>query len=149
MATVVMNQVTKVYPNGFEAVHQLSLDVAEGEFMVLVGPSGCGKTTALRMVAGLEDITAGTLEIGGKVVNDKSPKERDIAMVFQNYALYPHMTVAQNIDFRKPRLTRRFTTRPRSSGSPSGWTASPDSSPVASGSGWPWGEPSCGSRRSS
>ncbi len=99
MATVVMNQVTKVYPNGFEAVHQLNLDVAEGEFMVLVGPSGCGKTTALRMVAGLEDITAGTLEIGGKVVNDKSPKERDIAMVFQNYALYPHMTVAQNIGF--------------------------------------------------
>ncbi len=99
MATVVMNQVTKVYENGFEAVHQLSLDVAEGEFMVLVGPSGCGKTTALRMVAGLEDITAGTLEIGGQVVNDKSPKERDIAMVFQNYALYPHMTVAQNIGF--------------------------------------------------
>ena len=99
MATVVLDQVTKVYENGFEAVHQLSLDVADGEFMVLVGPSGCGKTTALRMVAGLEDITAGTLQIGGKVVNDKSPKERDIAMVFQNYALYPHMTVAQNIGF--------------------------------------------------
>ena len=75
------------------------LDVGEGEFMVLVGPSGCGKTTALRMVAGLEDITSGTLRIGGKLVNDVAPKDRDIAMVFQNYALYPHMTVADNIGF--------------------------------------------------
>jgi multiple sugar transport system ATP-binding protein len=99
MAKVVLEKVTKVYENGFEAVHGLDLDVAEGEFMVLVGPSGCGKTTALRMVAGLEDITAGALWIGGKVVNNLSPKERDIAMVFQNYALYPHMTVAQNIGF--------------------------------------------------
>ncbi len=99
MATVELAGVTKVYPNGFEAVRDLSLAVSEGEFMVLVGPSGCGKTTALRMVAGLEDITAGTLRIGGRVVNDASPKERDIAMVFQNYALYPHMTVAENIGF--------------------------------------------------
>jgi multiple sugar transport system ATP-binding protein len=99
MATVDMEQINKVYENGFHAVKDLTLDVSEGEFMVLVGPSGCGKTTALRMVAGLEDITSGTLRIGGKVVNDESPKERDIAMVFQNYALYPHMTVAENIGF--------------------------------------------------
>jgi multiple sugar transport system ATP-binding protein len=99
MATVDMEQVNKVYPNGFHAVKDLNLDVAEGEFMVLVGPSGCGKTTALRMVAGLEDISSGTLRIGGKVVNDETPKERDIAMVFQNYALYPHMTVRENIGF--------------------------------------------------
>jgi multiple sugar transport system ATP-binding protein len=99
MATVDMEQINKVYENGFHAVKDFSLDVAEGEFMVLVGPSGCGKTTALRMVAGLEDITSGTLRIGGKVVNDETPKERDIAMVFQNYALYPHMTVSENIGF--------------------------------------------------
>jgi multiple sugar transport system ATP-binding protein len=99
MATVDMDQVNKVYENGFHAVKDFTLDVTEGEFMVLVGPSGSGKTTALRMVAGLEDITSGTLRIGGKVVNDETPKERDIAMVFQNYALYPHMTVAENIGF--------------------------------------------------
>ena len=99
MATVDMEQLNKVYPNGFHAVKDLNLDVREGEFMVLVGPSGCGKTTALRMVAGLEDITSGLLRIGGKVVNDETPKERDIAMVFQNYALYPHMTVRDNIGF--------------------------------------------------
>jgi multiple sugar transport system ATP-binding protein len=99
MATVDLEQVNKVYENGFHAVIDLTLDVREGEFMVLVGPSGSGKTTALRMVAGLEDITSGTLRIGGKVANDESPKERDIAMVFQNYALYPHMTVGENIGF--------------------------------------------------
>ena len=99
MATVDMEKVNKVYENGFHAVKDFTLDVKEGEFMVLVGPSGSGKTTALRMVAGLEDITSGELRIGGKVVNDETPKERDIAMVFQNYALYPHMTVAENIGF--------------------------------------------------
>jgi multiple sugar transport system ATP-binding protein len=99
MATVDMEQLNKVYENGFHAVKDFTLDVSEGEFMVLVGPSGSGKTTALRMVAGLEDITSGELRIGGKVVNDETPKERDIAMVFQNYALYPHMTVAENIGF--------------------------------------------------
>jgi multiple sugar transport system ATP-binding protein len=99
MATVDMAQLNKVYENGFHAVKDLTLDVADGEFVVLVGPSGSGKTTALRMVAGLEDITSGTLLIGGKVVNNETPKERDIAMVFQNYALYPHMTVAENIGF--------------------------------------------------
>ena len=99
MATVSMDKVNKVYENGFHAVKDIDMEVADGEFMVLVGPSGCGKTTTLRMVAGLEDITSGTLRIGGKVVNDETPKERDIAMVFQNYALYPHMTVAENIGF--------------------------------------------------
>src|SRR5215471_9300747 len=99
MATVDMHKLNKVYENGFHAVKDFTLDVAEGEFMVLVGPSGSGKTTALRMVAGLEDITSGILRIGGKVVNDETPKERDIAMVFQNYALYPHMTVRENIGF--------------------------------------------------
>jgi len=99
MAAISLEKVTKVYPNGYEAVHELDLDVADGEFMVLVGPSGCGKTTALRMVAGLEDITGGSVRIGDRVVNDVSPKDRDIAMVFQNYALYPHMTVRRNIGF--------------------------------------------------
>ncbi len=99
MATISLKGLNKVYPNGFHAVHDLSLEVQEGEFMVLVGPSGCGKTTVLRMVAGLEDITSGDLRIGERVVNDIEPKDRDIAMVFQNYALYPHMTVADNIGF--------------------------------------------------
>jgi multiple sugar transport system ATP-binding protein len=99
VSDVSLEKVNKVYENGFHAVKDLSLNIADGEFMVLVGPSGCGKTTALRMVAGLEDITSGILRIGGKESNDETPKERDIAMVFQNYALYPHMTVAQNIGF--------------------------------------------------
>ena len=99
MATVDLEHIDKLYSNGFHAVRDLNLDVHDGEFMVLVGPSGCGKTTALRMVAGLEPITAGTLRIGGRAVNDVTSKDRDIAMVFQNYALYPHMTVAENIGF--------------------------------------------------
>ena len=99
MADVIFEDVDKVYENGVQAVFGLSLDVRDGEFLVLVGPSGCGKTTALRMVAGLEDISDGTVSIGGRVVNDLSPKERDIAMVFQNYALYPHLSVAENIAF--------------------------------------------------
>jgi len=99
MAPVSMEKVNKVYENGFHAVKDMDLNVGDGEFMVLVGPSGCGKTTALRMVAGLEDITSGILRIGGKEVNDETPKERDIAMVFQNYALYPHMSVRDNIGF--------------------------------------------------
>jgi multiple sugar transport system ATP-binding protein len=99
MATIAVEGIKKVYANGFEAVKGIDLHVAEGEFMVLVGPSGCGKTTLLRMIAGLEDISDGSLLIDGKIANDMEPKERDIAMVFQNYALYPHMTVAENIGF--------------------------------------------------
>src|ERR671910_510710 len=99
MATVALEDVNKVYDNGFHAIHDLSLEIADSEFLVLVGPSGCGKSTALRMVAGLETITAGKLMIGDRVVNDVQPKDRDIAMVFQNYALYPHMTVFDNIGF--------------------------------------------------
>jgi len=99
MAELVLSDVDKVYDNGFHAVKDLCLDVADGEFLVLVGPSGCGKTTALRMVAGLEDITDGTISIGGTVVNELPSRKRNIAMVFQSYALYPHMTVAENIGF--------------------------------------------------
>jgi multiple sugar transport system ATP-binding protein len=99
MAEIVLRDLKKRYPNGFEAVKDLSLEIGEGELLVLVGPSGCGKTTALRMIAGLEDITSGDLLIGGRRVNDVPEKDRDIAMVFQSYALYPHMTVAQNIGF--------------------------------------------------
>jgi multiple sugar transport system ATP-binding protein len=99
MATVTLDNVNKVYDNGFQAIYDLSLEIAESEFLVLVGPSGCGKSTALRMVAGLESITSGELRIGDRVVNDVEPKDRDIAMVFQNYALYPHMTVFDNIGF--------------------------------------------------
>ncbi len=99
MAGVTLDKITKVYPNGFQAVTELSLELADGEFLVLVGPSGCGKTTALRMIAGLEELSSGRLFVGDRQVNDVQPKDRDIAMVFQNYALYPQMTVAENIGF--------------------------------------------------
>jgi multiple sugar transport system ATP-binding protein len=99
MAQIILDRVEKSYTGGVKAVNDLSLDIADGEFMVLVGPSGCGKSTALRSIAGLEEITGGTISIGDRVVNDLPPKDRDIAMVFQNYALYPHMTVEQNLAF--------------------------------------------------
>src|SRR5215216_2311727 len=99
MAEIQFKEITKRYPDGFEAVKAIDLDIADGEFMILVGPSGCGKSTALRMIAGLEDITDGDLVIGGERVNDLPPRDRDIAMVFQNYALYPHMTVRDNMGF--------------------------------------------------
>jgi multiple sugar transport system ATP-binding protein len=114
MAQIVLDHVEKVYPGGRKALDDLNLEVKEGEFMVLVGPSGCGKSTALRSIAGLEEITAGSIKIGERVVNDLPPKDRDIAMVFQNYALYPHMTVADNLAFGlklrntpKPEIKRR------------------------------------------
>ncbi len=99
MAQIVLDRIDKIYAGGVKAVDGLSLEIRDGEFMVLVGPSGCGKSTALRSIAGLEEISAGTIVIGDRVVNDLPPKERDIAMVFQNYALYPHMTVEQNLAF--------------------------------------------------
>ena len=99
MAQIILDHVEKAYAGGVKAINDLSLDVKDGEFMVFVGPSGCGKSTALRSIAGLEEITGGTISIGDRVVNDLPPKDRDIAMVFQNYALYPHMTVEQNLAF--------------------------------------------------
>ena len=116
MAEIVLDRVSKVYSGGVAGVNDLSLEINDGEFMVLVGPSGCGKSTALRSIAGLEEITSGTISIGGRVVNNLPPKDRDIAMVFQNYALYPHMTVEQNLAFGlqqrktpKPEIARRVT----------------------------------------
>jgi multiple sugar transport system ATP-binding protein len=116
MAEIVLEDVTKRYPDGTEAVKKLNLEVHDGEFMILVGPSGCGKSTALRMIAGLEDISDGELKIGDDVVNELAPRERDIAMVFQNYALYPHMTVRENMGFAlklakedKAEIDRRVT----------------------------------------
>src|SRR5262245_44102681 len=114
MAEITIENVSKVFPDGTVAVSSVDLDVPDGELIVLVGPSVCGKTTLLRMVAGLEDITDGTIAIGDRVVNDRSPGERDVAMVFQNYALYPHMTVYQNMALslkikkvKKPEIQRR------------------------------------------
>jgi multiple sugar transport system ATP-binding protein len=116
MAEIVLDRVSKVYSGGVKGVNDLSLEISDGEFMVLVGPSGCGKSTALRSIAGLEEITSGTISIGGRVVNNLPPKDRDIAMVFQNYALYPHMTVEQNLAFGlqqrktpKAEITRRVS----------------------------------------
>ena len=99
MASLSLQHINKTYPNGFEAVKDFNLEIADKEFIIFVGPSGCGKSTTLRMIAGLEEISGGTLKIGDKVVNDVEPKDRDIAMVFQNYALYPHMTVYDNMAF--------------------------------------------------
>ena len=99
MASLELNNICKVYSNGFEAVKDFNLKVEDKEFIIFVGPSGCGKSTTLRMIAGLEEISSGELIIDGKVVNDVEPKDRDIAMVFQNYALYPHMTVFDNMAF--------------------------------------------------
>ena len=123
MAEIRLEQVAKVYPDGTEAVSALDLDIADGEFVVLVGPSGCGKTSVLRMVAGLEDVSAGVVRIGGRAVNHLLPKDRDIAMVFQNYALYPHMTVFDNMAFglrqrkmAKTEIKRRVTAAARTLG---------------------------------
>ncbi|MBO7361922.1 MAG: ATP-binding cassette domain-containing protein, partial [Lachnospiraceae bacterium] len=99
MASLSLKHVTKVYPNGFEAVKDFNLEINDQEFIIFVGPSGCGKSTTLRMIAGLEDISGGELYIGDKLMNDVEPKDRDIAMVFQNYALYPHMSVYDNMAF--------------------------------------------------
>ena len=107
MAEIVLDGVSKQFSDGYEAVKDMNLEIQDGEFMILVGPSGCGKSTALRMIAGLEDITDGELRIGDKVVNDLAPRDRDIAMVFQSYALYPHMTVRENMAFPLKLARRR------------------------------------------
>src|SRR3954471_24078698 len=99
MAAITIKNVDKKYPDGYHAVKNVSLDIADGEFMILVGPSGCGKSTLLRMIVGLEDITQGDLLIGGERVNQKAPRDRNLSMVFQNYALYPHLSVYENIAF--------------------------------------------------
>ena len=99
MATLSLKNVNKIYPNGFHAVHNFNLDIEQGEFVVFVGPSGCGKSTTLRMIAGLEDISSGEFLINGERANEKGPREREVAMVFQSYALYPQMTVYDNIAF--------------------------------------------------
>ena len=146
MASIVFEHVTKRYADGVEAVKDMNLAIADGEFMILVGPSGSGKSTALRMVAGLEDITEGVIRIGDDVVNDLAPRDRDIAMVFQNYALYPHMTVRENMGFAlKLAGTPRAGDRPKGGrgGEGAGYrraisTASRPTSPVGSASGLPW-----------
>ena len=132
------------------AVSSINLDIPNQEFVVLVGPSGCGKSTTLRMIAGLEEITDGEISIGGAVVNDLPPKDRDIAMVFQNYALYPHMTVAENMSFGlklrkfpKAEIKAASTTPPAFSTSPNFWRAGRSNSPAASASASPWAAPSC------
>jgi len=153
MAEITLKGVTKRYPDGTEAVKAIDLDIADGEFMILVGPSGCGKSTALRMIAGLEDISDGELIIGGEVVNDLAPKDRDIAMVFQNYALYPHMTVRDNMGFalKLAKPTRRRSTR-RSRRPRAFWTsrrissASRPTCRVASASASRWAARSCVTR---
>ena len=154
MAAIALDRLTKIYPDGTRAVSELSLDVADGEFVVFVGPSGCGKTSALRMLAGLEEITEGEVRLGDTVVNDLPPKDRDIAMVFQNYALYPHMSAYDNMAFglklrgvekagdRAPRRRRGADPRPGRRACASGRARSP----AASGSASPWAARSSASR---
>src|SRR6478609_1194990 len=128
MANVTLRNVRKTYAGGFEAIKGIDFEVGDGQFCVLVGPSGCGKSTLLRMVAGLETITSGEIDIGGRIVNAIEPADRDIAMVFQNYALYPHMSVYNNMAYG---LRNR------------------GNCPAGSASAWRWAAPSCGSRRCS
>src|SRR6187401_3353538 len=123
MAEIQLDKLTKTYPDGTKAVSDFDLEIADGEFVVFVGPSGCGKTTALRMIAGLEAITDGSVRIGDEVVNTLPPKDRDVAMVFQNYALYPHMSAYDNMAFalkmrgiEKAEVTRRVTSAARKLG---------------------------------
>ena len=156
MADIEFAKVSKVYGDGVRAVDSLDLRVGDGEFMVLVGPSGCGKTTALRMVAGLEEISEGTITLGERVINDVPPKQRDVAMVFQNYALYPHMTVAQNLGFslkvrrvKKAEIKRRVTEVAQVLGLEEFLERKPRALPAVSASESRWGGRSSGSRRRS
>jgi len=141
MAKVELKGIKKVYEGGVTAVEDCNVVIEDKEFVVLVGPSGCGKSTTLRMVAGLEDITEGELYIDGELMNDVPPKDRNIAMVFQNYALYPHMSVYENMAFGlrikkvpKDEIDRRVRTRRKSWTSRSSWIASPRRFPAVSGS---------------
>ena len=146
MGAIGLSGIRKVFPDGTVAVDDVDLEIADGEFVVFVGPSGCGKTTLLRLISGLESATAGQLRFDGQVINEISPRERNMAMVFQNYALYPHMTVRQNIAFalrvRKFRQAEIDEAGERGrrafSISPSFSTASRSSCPAASGNAWPW-----------
>ena len=156
MAEITLESLTKVYPDGTQAVTDLQLDVASGEFVVFVGPSGCGKTTALRMIAGLESITSGNVRLDGEVINDLPPKDRDIAMVFQNYALYPHMDAAKNMGFAlrmrglpKEEIDAACARWHASSASPTRCTRSRARSPAGSGSASRWGARSSATRRPS
>ena len=156
MSSVQIRDVRKSFGN-FEVLHGVSIPIEDGEFVVLVGPSGCGKSTLLRMIAGLENITSGTISIGDRVVNNVPPKERDIAMVFQNYALYPHMTVADNMGFSlKLRgasadeiVERRQARRGNPGADAAARALSRGSCPAASASASPWAAPSCAIRRCS
>ena len=153
MAQITLDEVNKVFGRGVKAVNDLSLEIQDGEFMVLVGPSGCGKSTALRIIAGLEEVSHGTIRIGDRVVNGVAPKDRDIAMIFQNYALYPQMTVAQNLAFGlRMRKTpkKEIERRVRNAASILGlepYLARRRRCPAASASAWRWAGRSCGSRR--
>ena len=155
VAEITLDGVGKVYPDGTRAVDDLDMEVADGELVVFVGPSGCGKTSALRMIAGLEEITEGTVRIGDEVVNDLAPKDRDVAMVFQNYALYPHMSAYDNMAFalkmrgiRRAEITRRVERAAEVLGL--GDVASGHGRcPAGSGSEWRWAARSCVSRRPS
>ena len=153
MANVELRAVRKAYGSA-SVIHGVSVDIDQSEFVILVGPSGCGKSTLLRMIAGLENITGGEIRIGGRLVNNVAPKERDIAMVFQNYALYPHMTVSENMAFslklkKAPERNGRHASsvRQRSSVSQIFSTATRGSYQAVSDSGLPWVAQSCGTRR--
>jgi sn-glycerol 3-phosphate transport system ATP-binding protein len=159
MASITLNNVVKKYGKGkqeLQVIHGVNADIADREFIVIVGPSGCGKSTLLRMVAGLEEISGGEISIGGRVVNNLEPAERDIAMVFQNYALYPHMSVFDNMAYglkikKVPidEIKAAWTRPPRFWSWAICWTASRASSRAGSASAWPWAAPSCASRRCS
>ena len=156
MASVSLRSVRKSY-DGLEVIHGVDCEIADGEFIVILGPSGCGKSTLLRMIAGLEAITGGEIAIGGRVVNELEPKDRDIAMVFQNYALYPHMSVYDNMAYGlrirgmpKAEIEARVQQGGEASSSSAiSCNAGRASSPAASASAWRWAAPSCASRRCS
>ena len=154
MAELSLKHVYKRYPNGFEAVKDFNLDVADKEFIIFVGPSGCGKSTTLRMIAGLEEISEGEFDIDGKRMNDVEPKDRDIAMVFQNYALYPHMTVYNNMAFAlklrkvpKDEIDKKFVTQQESWTLRNYWIVNRKLFPVDRDSVLPWDVLSCVSRK--